>query len=180
MTAFVSLFRGINVGGHHKVPMAELKALHEALDFKNVSTYIQSGNVAFTSDHTDPSQIPGLIEDAFAQNFGYRVNVLVRTSTELQAIIDNNPFAHYALKEPKWLVVLFLPICPEPTALEDFQKLYPGPEELYLAGQELYIFYPDSIGHSKLPQALLEKKLKTTGTARNWNTVLQLQKLTQS
>ena len=179
MTRCVSLFRGINVGGHHAVPMNELKELHEALGLKDVVTYIQSGNVVFTSDDADLAQLPRQIEDGFAQKFGFQVKVMVRTSAELQDIIDNNPFQNQTMKEPKWMVVLFLATHPESTAMEDLQKAYIGPEELCLSGQELYTYYPNGIGRSKLSLTLIEKKLKTIGTGRNWNTILQLQKLIQ-
>ena len=179
MTRCVSLFRGINVGGHHAVPMNELKELHEALGLKDVVTYIQSGNVVFTSDDADLAQLPRQIEDGFAQKFGFQVKVMVRTSAELQDIIDNNPFQNQTMKEPKLMVVLFLATHPESTAMEDLQKAYVGPEELCLIGQELYTYYPNGIGRSKLSLTLIEKKLKTIGTGRNWNTILQLQKLIQ-
>ena len=81
------------------------------------------------------------------------------------------------MKESKWVVVMFLATRPERSALEDLQKSYAGPEEFYLVGQELYIYYPNGIGRSKLSNALIEKKLKTMGTGRNWNTILQSQKL---
>ena len=179
MTAFVSLFRGINVGGHQKIRMDELKDLHVSLGLKDVVTYIQSGNVVFTSDNADPAQLSGQIEDGFAKKFGFRVTVMVRTSAELNDIIANNPFQNQPTKESKWVVVMFLAIRPERTALEDLQKTYVGPEELYLIGQELYIYYANGIGRSKLTGAFIEKKLKTIGTGRNWNTILQLQKMMQ-
>lgn len=158
--------------------MNELKGLHEALGLKNVVTYIQSGNVAFTSDHTDVVQLTKQIEDSFTQKFGFRVTIMVRTSDELQEIIANNPFQNQPVRESKWLVVLFLATRPDKAALEDLQKAYTGPEELYLIGQELYTYYPHGIGRSKLSLQLIEKKLNTRGTGRNWNTVLQLHKLT--
>jgi uncharacterized protein (DUF1697 family) len=179
MTRCVSLFRGINVGGHQAVPMNGLKELHEALGLKDVVTYIQSGNVVFSSDDADLAQLPRQIEDGFAQKFGFRVKVMVRTSAELQDIIDNNPFQDQTMKEPKRMLVLFLATHPESTAMEDLQKAYVGPEELCLIGQELYTYYPNGIGRSKLSLTLIEKKLKTIGTGRNWNTILQLQKLIQ-
>src|ERR1700674_743543 len=117
MTRCVSLFRGINVGGHHAVPMNELKELHEALGLKDVVTYIQSGNVVFTSNDADVAQLPGQIEDGFAQKFGFQVKVMVRTSAELREIIANNPFQNQPMKESKWVVVLFLATRPESTAL---------------------------------------------------------------
>ena len=180
MITFVSLIRGINVGGHQTVRMDELKELYESLGFKNVITYIQSGNVVFTSDDVEVAQLARQIEAGFAQKFGFRAKVMVRTSAELQAIIDSNPFQNQTMKESNRVVVMFLDARADSGALEDLRETYTGPEELDLIGQEVYIYYPNGIGRSKLTNSFLEKKLKTAGTARNWNTVLQLQKLIQS
>lgn len=174
MTRCVSLFRGINVGGHQAIRMDDLKALHESLGLQDIATYIQSGNVVFTSDETDVAQLARQIEDSFTQRFGFHVTAIVRTSAELKAIIESNPFQNQQMRESKWVVVMFLATCPDETAWEDLQKSYVGPEELHLIGQELYIYYTNGIGRSKLTNTLIEKKLKTSGTARNWNTILQL------
>ena len=179
MTTFVSLFRGINVGGKRVVPMKELKELYESLGFKDVVTYIQSGNVVCSSNDTDMALVSQRIEESFTAKFGLHSNVIVRTATELEAIIERNPFQDQPTKEPKWQLVLFLATHPTDTALEDIHRAYTGPEELFLSGRELYVYYPNGVGNSKLTLALLEKKLKTAGTGRNWNTVLQLRKLSQ-
>jgi uncharacterized protein (DUF1697 family) len=179
MPAFVSLFRGINVGGRNTVRMDELKALHESLGFTAVITYIQSGNVVFSSDEEDATQLIRHIEDTFANKFGFSASVIVRSSAELQAMMANNPFQSDPQKESKWVLVLFLASRPEPAALADLQNSYHGPEEFYLIGQELFIYYPEGIGRSKLTVALMEKKLKTVGTGRNWNTILRLRELMQ-
>ena len=179
MTAFVSLLRGINVGGHHKIRMDELKELYESLGFKDVLPYIQSGNVVFTSDEADPARLRRQIEEGLEKKFGFHVEVFVRTAAELRDIIDKNPFQSQQSKESKWVVVIFLATRPDDTAQEDLLKTYVGPEELFIIGKEVYIYYPQGIGRSKLSNSLIEKKLKTLGTARNWNTILQLQKLIQ-
>jgi len=179
MTAFVSLFRGINVGGYHKIRMDELKGVHEALGFKDVVSFVQSGNVVFTSDDADVARVQRQIEDGFEKTFGFHVEVIVRTSAELREIMEKNPFQSQPGRESKWVVVLFLAARPDATAQEDLLKTYAGPEELFITGKEMYIYYPIGIGRSKLSLSLIEKKLKTVGTARNWNTILQLQKLLQ-
>jgi uncharacterized protein (DUF1697 family) len=179
MTTYVSLLRGINVGGHHKIRMDDLKELYEALGFKDVVPYIQSGNVVFTSDEADPAQLRRQIEESIEKKFGFHVEVIVRTSAELREILDNNPFQGQQSKESKWIVVMFLATRPDETAQEDILKTYVGPEDLFIIGKEVYIYYTEGIGRSKLSHSLIEKKLKTVGTARNWNTILQLQKLIQ-
>lgn len=180
MTVFVSLFRGINVGGNHPVKMTDLKALHEVLGLRNVVTYIQSGNVVFTSDNADATQLQSDIEKAFEEKFGFHAYVLVRSSSELQAIIAKNPFQDQQSKEPKWIAVMFLATPPASVAQEDLLNAYSGPEEIFILGKEVYLYYSEGIGRSKLTHTLLEKKLKTSGTARNWNTVLKLQEVSVS
>ncbi len=179
MTAFLSLFRGINVGGNRKVKMDDLKAVHEALGLRDVLPYIQSGNVIFKSDDTDSAQLQKQIEDAFETKFGFHSEVIIRTSDELSAIIDKNPFQNQPDKETKWVAVMFLATLPDITAQEALLKAYIGPEEILFSGKEMYIYYPDGIGRSKLSHSFIEKKLKTGATARNWNTILKLQEMTR-
>lgn len=179
MTGFVSLLRGINVGGNRKIRMDDLKALYESLGFKDVIPYIQSGNVVFHSDDTDVIRLRRHIEDGIEKQFGFHVDVIIRTSAELSEIIDKNPFQGQESKESNRVVVMFLASHAVSTAQEDIQKTYTGPEELHITGQEAYIYYPDGIGRSKLTNTFLEKKLQTRGTARNWNTVLRLQQMMQ-
>jgi uncharacterized protein (DUF1697 family) len=184
MTAFVSLFRGLNVGGNHQVKIDALKALHESLGLRNVVPYIQSGNVVFSRDDAgaaqlDVAQLKGRIEDSFEQHFGFHSEVMLRSAAEWQQVIERNPFEGQPGKEPKWVLVMFLAASPEPAAWEALRVSHAGPEELLLSDQELYLYYAEGIGRSKLSGAFLEKKLKTLGTARNWNTILQLQTLLQ-
>ncbi len=177
MTRCVSLFRGINVGGNQLVRMDALKALHSSLGLGDVQTYIQSGNVVFSSERADVAQIQKEIAASFAQTFGFSVKVMVRTANQLNEIIGNNPFQNQPMREAKWLIAMFLESDPSSTALEDIQGTYSGPEEIHIIGQEAFIYYPEGMGRSKLTNTLLEKKLKTAGTARNWNTVLKLQQM---
>jgi uncharacterized protein (DUF1697 family) len=182
MTVFVSLFRGINVGGRHKVSMDELKGLHEALGLRDVVPYIQSGNVVFVtnaSDGADSAQLGKQIEDAFEKSLGFHAEVIVRSAVELSSIIEKNPFQGQQDKESKWVVVVFLATRPDRLAQEALRSAYTGPEEFFVIGKELYVYYAEGIGRSRLTLSFIERKLKTTGTARNWNTILQLQKLMQ-
>ncbi len=179
MTTFLSLFRGINVGGNNKVKMDELKAVHAALGLTDVLTYIQSGNVVFKSDRTDTTHLQQQIAASFATTFGFHAEVTIRTCDELNTIIAQNPFQNQPDKDPKWIAVLFLATLPTSTAQETLHASYTGPEEIFCIGKEVYIYYPDGIGRSKLAHSFLEKKLQTSGTARNLNTILKLQELAQ-
>lgn len=179
MTAYVSLFRGINVGGNHQVSMADLKAVYESLGLQHVLTYIQSGNVVFHGAEADVPQLQKQIEAAFEQQFGFHSEVFVRTVAEFDEIIERNPFQDQQDKESKWVVVMFLAARPDDTAQDNLRKAYDGPEEIFFIGQEMYIYYPNGIGRSKLSGNVIERKLKTVGTARNWNTILRLQEMLQ-
>ena len=179
MAVFVSLFRAINVGGNRKVSMADLKAVHEALGLKNVAPYIQSGNVVFHSDETNLALLQSQIESGFAAKFGFHSDVMIRTLADLAEIIDRTPFQNQPDKEPRFLHVIFLAARPDEAAQEALLKAYVGPEEIFINGREMYIYYTEGAGRSKLTGSLIERKLKTVGTARNWNTVLQLHKMMQ-
>jgi uncharacterized protein (DUF1697 family) len=157
--------------------MDALKELHTSLDLRDIQTYIQSGNVVFTSDNPNVEQIQKDIEDGFARTFGFPVKVMVRTANELHAIIESNPFQNQPMRESNRIIAMFLASDPSTTALEDIQKTYTGPEEIHIIGKEAFIYYSEGMGRSKLTNTFLEKKLKTMGTARNWNTVLRLQKM---
>src|SRR5215471_10213605 len=108
MMRCVSLFRGINVGGNQIVRMDALKELHISLGLRNVQTYIQSGNVVFSSDVADVTQVQKVIEDGFAQKFGFPVKVMVRTAREFNAIVENNPCQNQPMRESNRIVVMFL------------------------------------------------------------------------
>ncbi len=179
MTARVALFRGINVGGNHQVKMVDLKALHESLGLREVVTFIQSGNVVFQSDDADVADLQRQIAERFEQRFGFRSEVMARTAAEFEAMIAANPFRDQPEKAAQWVVVMFLAERPDASAQEALRAAYAGPEEVYILGKEVYLYYPEGIGRSKLSGSYLEKKLKTLGTARNWNTILQLQALLQ-
>jgi uncharacterized protein (DUF1697 family) len=180
MTVFIALFRGINVGGHKKVKMDVLKKLHESLGFRDVRTYVQSGNVVFKSESADPAGIARRIESEFERAHGFPAKVILRTSGELREVVRKNPLQSQEGKEAKFLHVVFLAGRPENAATKEFLNNYHGPEELNAVGKELYIYYTNGAGRSKLTNALIEKKLKVPGTARNWNTVTKLLELAEA
>jgi|ERR1051326_1092860 uncharacterized protein (DUF1697 family) len=179
MAAFVSLFRAVNVGGR-QVKMDALRALHESLSLQRVLPYIQSGNVVFESDDADAARIRGEIEAAFKTTFGFHSDVFVRALADLEAVIAASPFAGHLDKAPNHVVVMFLAAHPDAAAQDALRAAYAGPEEIFIIGQEVHMYYPEGQGRSKLTNTLLEKKLKTVGTARNWNTVLKLHNLLQA
>ena len=177
MTVYVSLFRAINVGGKRKVKMADLVALHAALGFHSIASYIQSGNVIFQSDDSSQKHIQSSIEESFATTCGFHSDVLLRSFAEIEQIIAQSPFQQQTEKDPKRLAVMFLAHHPADEDQEALHTGHKGPEEIVISQKEMYIYYPDGVGNSKLTNALIEKKLRTISTGRNWNTVLKLREL---
>jgi uncharacterized protein (DUF1697 family) len=173
MTVLVALLRGINVGGRSTLPMPALKTSLEALGHEDVVTYIQSGNVVFTSASKDPGQE---IEERIADDFGLSVAVMVRTPAELKRIVKANPFPK--VTDGKKLHVVFLSGRPAKKAADALDPDRSPPDELVLKGRELYVHYPNGQGRSKLTNDWIEKTLGVRGTSRNWNTVLKLVELT--
>lgn len=163
MATYIALLRAVNVGGTGKLPMADLRALCEKAGFRDVRTYIASGNVVFTSDLTAPRALVTL-ESALAKRLGIATQVLIRTADELEAVIAANPFPE---AEPNQLIVVFLSK-EEPLSAIDGWKI-PGRERIALVGRELFIHYPDGIGQSKLKAPFADQ-----GTGRNLNTVRAL------
>jgi uncharacterized protein (DUF1697 family) len=163
MTAFVALLRAINVGGTGKLPMSELAELCRAAGFADVRTYIQSGNVVFTSKLSELA-VKKKLEALLAKKLGKPVGVMVRTADELRAALKSNPFKQ---APPNRVLVLFLD---EPPARAAFASLTgPDGEEVKLKGREVFVHYPNGQGKSKLKLPLVN-----LGTGRNINTVSKL------
>ncbi|QGJ70577.1 Hypothetical protein PBC10988_22740 [Planctomycetales bacterium 10988] len=166
MPSYIALLRGINVGGKGKLPMAELAELCESQGCKDVKTYIQSGNVVFTS-RSSPANLQKKLEKALADKMGKPIAVMVRTAAEMESIATSNPFPTAPLNK---VVVFFFQ---EEAAAESFAEVEPpGKEEIVQQGSEVFIHYPDGQGKSKL-------KLPATGTGRNLNTVNKLVSLSR-
>lgn len=171
MKVIVSLLRGINVSGQKKVPMKELKALYEALGFGHVSTYIQSGNVIFTTTEKAVDKLPQKVERKIREHFGFDVSVIHRTPEELERVLAGNPFlAEKDLQENK-LYVAFMANAPD-AALVDKAQAYQTPADRFaVIDRETYLYLPDGYGNSKLHNNFFESKLKQVATTRNWRTV---------
>ena len=180
MAAIISLLRAVNVTGYNKVKMDALRELYESLGLRGAQTYIQSGNVVFRTDAKDLARLQKRIEDAIEKSYGFRTGVVLRTSAELKDIIRRNPFAKRSGIEPNKLVVSFLTGEPGPESKQKIAQIKVGPEELVLDGRELYIYYAGGIGSSKLTPAVIERALKVSGTARNWNTVTKLLEMAEN
>jgi uncharacterized protein (DUF1697 family) len=174
MAVIISMLRGVNVGGHNKIKMDVLRGLYESLGLRDVQTYVQSGNVVFRTKERNLGALGNKIENAIERSFGFRPAVIVRTPSELREVIARNPFAKRRGIEPSKLLVTFLASRPAAEALEQVLKIKAEPVELHIDGREVYIYFPDGVGRPKLSWVTVEKKLKTSGTGRNWNSVTKL------
>jgi uncharacterized protein (DUF1697 family) len=179
MPVYISLLRGINVGGNKKMEMGDLRALVESLGIPNVQTLLQSGNVVFQNERTDRLTLSRQLEEGIEQRFGFHSDILLRTLDELEEVIRRNPLS-LDHADPSKLVVMFLSDSPTQDAIRSLVKAYAGPETIRVTGHEAYLYYPDGQGRSKLTNTLIERKLNVTGTARNWNTVTKLLDLAKS
>jgi uncharacterized protein (DUF1697 family) len=174
MTAIVCLLRGVNVGGHNKIKMDELRGLCESLGLRDPQTYVQSGNVVFAASERNLARLAARIESALEQKFGFRSSVVLRTAAELRDVIARNPFAARRDIDPRKLLVTFLATDPGAEARAAVLRLECHPEELHATGRELYIYFPNGMGRPKLKWPHVDKALKTAWTGRNWNTVTEL------
>lgn len=174
MSMHVALLRAINVGGRNKVAMSDLRDLLESLGFAGARSLLQSGNLVFPSDRLTGAALERRLEVETAKRFNLSVDFLCRTGKEWETIVAHNPFPEAAEHDPSHLVVVFLKSAPPATDVKALQAAIVGPEVVRCDGKQLYAVYPAGIGESKLTNALIEKKLGTRGTARNWNTILKL------
>ena len=180
MTTYIALLRAVNLGPHNKIGMSDLRELLTGLGMQGVQTLLQSGNAVFQSDARTTAPLERLIEGAAAKQLHVETDVMIRSHKEWKGIIASNPFRKEAKQDPSHLLVLPLKGSPDRGAAGALQAAIIGHEVVRVDGRCAYIVYPDGIGRSKLTSALIEKKLGTRGTARNWNTVLKLDALADS
>ncbi|MDV9188817.1 DUF1697 domain-containing protein [Streptomyces sp. SR27] len=178
---YAALLRGINVSGHRKVPMAELRVLIEGLGHTGVRTHLQSGNAVFTTESGEGEDaLAAALEDAIEDHFGFRVDCLVRDGDYLTAVAEACPFPAAEVKGKE----LHAFYCSGPVTLERFAAIDREaylPEDFALGDRVLYLYVPDGLGTSRLAPVIsrpsVMKGLVTT--ARNWNTVLKLIEMTR-
>ncbi|MBI2103180.1 DUF1697 domain-containing protein [Candidatus Woesearchaeota archaeon] len=180
MHTYISLLRGVNVAGQKKIKMSDLRALYESLGFRNVTTYIQSGNVIFQSTQTDLMALSQKIEEKIHKKYHFQVAVIIRTIPEMKQIIDENPFVKDRHEEVNKLYSTFLTKKPSPLALQGLNQVQKNKEEFVISSRTLYLFIPESYGKAVLSNTLLEKRLKVTASTRNWKTVLKLVELAET
>lgn len=178
MNTIIALLRGINVGGHNKLPMRALAAILQELGLENVKTYIQSGNVVFQSNRTDLTALSQEISTAIDESHGFSPRVMLLSIDDLQAAMEANPFPE-GEAEPKTLHLFFLDSVPQDPDLNALEAYRAENERYRLINNVFYLHAPDGIGRSKLA-ANAGKGWDVAITARNWRTVNKIMEMARA
>ena len=179
MQTYISFLRSVNITGHNLIKMTELSELIKKMGFRDVKTYIQSGNIIFSDpDNSTSSELSGNIEKAILGRFSLKIHVMTRTTRELDELFSNNPY----LKEPNFdsskSAVLFLHEKPTNTQIQKVKDISYPPDRFQIIGKEIFIYCPNGFGRTKIYTNFFEKKMGVIGTARNWKTVTTVLNLT--
>ncbi|MBX3560282.1 MAG: DUF1697 domain-containing protein [Sphingomonas sp.] len=175
MGRMVALLRAVNVGGR-KLPMAELRADCAALGWRDVATYIQSGNVVFDADAA-PAEAETALEALIAREYGYEAPAIVRTAAQWAAYAPGCPFPEAARDEPNRLLLLVSKHPPVAGAVAAIQGRVAAGEKVRAAGDALWIHYPEGSGTSKLTPGIIDKAIGSPATSRNYRTVVTLDEM---
>ncbi|WP_439129982.1 DUF1697 domain-containing protein, partial [Polaribacter sp.] len=173
MNKFIILLRGINVSGKNKIQMADLRELLNDLEFNNVQTYIQSGNIILESD-LDKTATYNKVKKGIQEKFGFEVPVIARTTSEWKKAIDNYPFT---LENDKIVAFTFLDKASKETAIEVNNI---GEDQYKIVDDVVYLHCPSGFGKTKLTNNTIEKKLKVSATTRNFKTTIKLLELSET
>ena len=176
LQTYVALLRAVNVSGRNKVSMPELKKLFAVLGARDVSTYVQSGNVVFKSAAEKPDELRRTLEQSLRDELRLDVAVLLRTKAQLKSVLAANPLAGGG-REPSKLHVTFLAESPERARVRELAGKDFGADELRVVRREVYLHCPNGYGTSKLTNAFLERQLGVAATTRSWKTVGKLAEL---
>jgi uncharacterized protein (DUF1697 family) len=176
---YVSLLRGINVGGNKRIKMDALRQSFEGLGFEQVKTFIQSGNVVYKSGKASTTALSNNIEKRLLDDFGFVVPVITRTAEELAGTIRNNSFVAAKGIDQEKLHVMFLSAAATPDAVGKLDALIAGLEKCRCLGREVYLYLPKGVAESKLMKAPLDRILSVVPTTRNWRTVNSLHQMCQ-
>ena len=169
MKTYIAFLRGINVGGHKKILMADLKLLFKSLGLQNVQTYIQSGNVVFKSK--DEIKLATKITEAIELKYGFFVPVLIKKASELSEIVLKCPFFNEKREKSYFILLEESPAKENIELTAAFSNLK---EEFHIVEDCVYIYYLEGAGKAKMGVNFFERKLKVKATARNYRTMVKL------
>jgi uncharacterized protein (DUF1697 family) len=174
----VAFLRAVNVGGTGRIAMASLRTLAEDIGLGDPKTLLQSGNLVFEAGGKSPAAVEKLLEREIARTLGVDTSVMVRTAAQLKATLARNPFPAQAKSDPGRLHVHFLKAAASAAAVAQLRAAIKGREIVSGAGRDVFLYFPDGAGTSKLTGAVIARHLGAAGTARNWNTVTKLAEMT--
>jgi uncharacterized protein (DUF1697 family) len=180
MPVLICMLRGVNVAGHHKIKMDDLRSLCLGLQLSGVQTHLQSGNVIFRTDEGDLTALACKIQASIGRKCGFRPEILLRTIPEMREVITRNPFARRKGIEPGKLATVFLEDQPSAAVRQALQQMDIAPEELHVIGRLLYIYFPNGQARPKISWSRVEKLVGPRYTGRNWNTVTKLLELAEA
>src|SRR6266705_2426468 len=164
------MLRGINVTGQKIIKMDHLRELCRGMGFRNVETYVQSGNIVFRTSMSNPAVVSKRIGETVHHSFGFDTPVIVRTAEQMRDVIRNNPFSREKDIDLSKLHVTFLSETAQKDSLENLEALSPGPDRFYSAPREIYLYCPGGYGRTKLSNIAIERALSVRATTRNWKT----------
>jgi len=170
MAAYIAMLRGVNVTGHNTIKMEVLRGLCQGLGFRNVETYVQSGNIVFQALLENPEAISKRIGETVLRSFGFDTPVIVRTSKEMRNVIGNNPFLKEKGIDSSKLHVTFLSETAQKGSEKKLETLATNPDRFYPASHEIYLYCPGGYGRTRLSNNAIEKALSVEATTRNWKT----------
>ncbi len=174
---YAALLRAVNLGGDSKVSMAALREVLADLGYSDVTTYLQSGNAAFSSPGRDAAKLEAEIQAAAAEHLGVRCGVMVRTGAEMAAAVGGNPLGGEP-ENPSRYFVAFFGSQPDPAAAAKVMARSFEPDQMWVTGRHAYLWCPNGAARTKLTNNAVEKWLGVAATSRNWNTVTRLADLT--
>ncbi len=174
MTTHIALLRAVNLGGHNKIGMADLRSLVATLGYSDGRTLLQSGNLVFRAGRRSTVVVERQLEVEARARLGLATDFFVRTAEEWATLVERNPFPKEARRDPSHLLLFCLKDAPPVSRVEELEASIVGGEVVRSYGRHAWIVYPDGIGRSRLTTAVIERNLGTRGTGRNWNTVLKL------
>lgn len=177
---FIAILRGINVSGKNRIKMEELRKSFEAINCENVQTYVQSGNVVFTSRYTNGHELRTIIEKQIKEDLELDVPVLILTLNGLKEVVDSNPFLDQNDLNPEFFHVTFLEQKPAFTDFEKILSRLTGDEKIEIRDNSVYLYCPNGYGNTKLTNTFLEKQFKVRATTRHWRTCLHLLEMARS
>jgi uncharacterized protein (DUF1697 family) len=177
---YIALLRGINVSGKNSIKMVDLTAMMTSLKFKNIKTYIQSGNIVFSDSSSDTQKLEAKIKATILKTFGHTVPVLVMEATVFAEVIKQNPYLKDTKSDKAFWHITLLSDTPEAEKVKLLHTGEYGSTAFKYLNKAIYLYTPEGYGNTKLSNTFIESKLKVNATTRNWKTMLTLQTMIEN